>query len=74
MRDSKPQRCVLQHKSEKVTENATKRDKHMNEASKQILATISSKSHVNTRKECFPYGAFVSMSSKYEVITNCCVI
>ena len=33
MRDSKPQ-----HKSLKVTRNATNRDKHINEASKQIFA------------------------------------
>ena len=38
MRDSKPQRCVQQHKSFKVTRNATNRNKHINEASKQIFA------------------------------------
>ena len=38
MRDSKPQRCVQQHKSLQVTRNATNRDKHINEASKQIFA------------------------------------
>ena len=38
MRDSKPQRCVQQHKSLKVTRNATNRDKHINEASKQTFA------------------------------------
>ena len=38
MRDSKPQRCVQQHKSLKVTQNPTNRDKHKNEASKQILS------------------------------------
>ena len=37
-RDGKPQRCVQQHKSLKVTRNATNRDKHINEASKQIFA------------------------------------
>ena len=38
MRDSKPQRCVQQNKSLKVTPNATNRDKYINEASKQIFA------------------------------------
>ena len=38
MRDSKPRRFVQQHKSLKVTRNATNRDKHINEASKQIFA------------------------------------
>ena len=38
MSDSKPQRCVQQHKSLKMTRNATKRSKHINEASKQTLA------------------------------------
>ena len=38
MRESNPQRCVQQHNSLKVTRNATNRDKHMNEASKQTLA------------------------------------
>ena len=38
MRDSQPLRCVQQHKSLKVTRNATNRDKHINEASKQLFA------------------------------------
>ena len=38
MRDSKPQRCVQQHKSLKETQNATNRDKHINEASKRSFA------------------------------------
>ena len=38
MRDSKPQRCIQQHKSLKVTRNATNRDKHINKASKQTFA------------------------------------
>ena len=38
MRDSKPQRCVQHHKSLKVTQNAINRDKHINEALKQIFA------------------------------------
>ena len=38
MRDAKVQRCVQQHKSFKVTRNATNRDKHINEASKQTFA------------------------------------
>ena len=38
MRDSKPQRWIQQHKSLKVTRNATNGDKHINEATKQIFA------------------------------------
>ena len=38
MCDSKPQRYVQQHKSLKGTRNAINRDKHINEASKQIFA------------------------------------
>ena len=38
MRDSKPQRCVQQHKLLKATRNATNRDKHINEASKQTFS------------------------------------
>ena len=38
MHDSKPQSCVQQHISLKVTQHATNRDKHINEESKQIFA------------------------------------
>ena len=38
MRDSKPQRFVLQHKSLKVTQIATNRGKHINEAWKKVFA------------------------------------
>ena len=38
MCDNKPQPCVQQHKSLKVPRNATNRDKHINEASKQTFA------------------------------------
>ena len=38
MRDSKPHRCVQQHKSLKMRHNATIRNKHINEASKQTFA------------------------------------
>ena len=38
MRDSKPQRCVQQHKWLKLTRNLTNRNKHINEASKQTFA------------------------------------
>ena len=38
MRDSKPQHCVQQYKSLKVARNATHRNKHIKEASKQIFA------------------------------------
>ena len=50
MRDSKPQRCVQQLKSLKVTRNATSRDKHINEASKQTFANnLFKKSCKNTK-------------------------
>ena len=74
MRDSKAQRCVQQQKSLKLTQIATKRDKHINEASKQTFLTIFSKCHVNTRKVCFLVGKFVSMSSIYNLMTKSSVI
>ena len=37
MRDSKPQRCVQQLKSLKMTQNATNRAMHINEASIKIF-------------------------------------
>ena len=67
MRDSKPHSCVQQHKSLKVTRNATDRDKPTNKASKQKLATISLKYHVNTGKVCFAFQRFVSMFLIYEL-------
>ena len=70
MRDMEPQRCVPHHKSLKVTRNATNRNKHLNEASKQTLPTISSKSYVITRKVCFPIGRIVAMSSIYDGVTK----
>ena len=39
VRDSKPQQCVQQLKLLKVLWNATNRDKHINEASKQTFAS-----------------------------------
>ena len=74
MRDSKPQHSKHQHKTLKVTRNVTNRDKHMNEASTQFSAAISSKYHVNTRKVCFPIGRFVTMFSMYELMTIFCVL
>ena len=38
MRKSKLQSCFEQHKSLKVTQNATNRDKHINETTKQIFS------------------------------------
>ena len=38
MRDSEPQSCNQQHKQLKVTQNATNRDKHINEESEQVFA------------------------------------
>ena len=70
MRDSKPQCCVQQHKSLKITRNPTNRNKHINEASKQTFATIFLKYHANTRKVCFPIGRFVSMSSIHELMNE----
>ena len=61
MRDSKPQRCVQDHKWLTVIPNATNRDKNINETSKQILPTICSKYHVITRTVCFAIEKFVSM-------------
>ena len=74
MRDSKPQRCVQPHNSVKVTRNATNRDKHINEASKQIFLNIFLKYSANIRKLCFPIGRFVSMSSVYQLLTNFSVV
>ena len=71
MRDSKPQRCVQQHKLLKVTRNATNRDRHINEASKQFFfPTVCSKLHVNTRKVWFPFGKVLSICSIYENLPN----
>ena len=60
MGDSQPKRFAQQHRSLKVTRNATNEDKHVNEASKQIFAsnlfTISRKythSMLSDRKICF---------------------
>ena len=53
MRDSKPQRCVQQHKLLKVTRNATNGDKHINEASKQTLANNLFKISFQTRQSVF---------------------
>ena len=61
MRDSKPQRCVQQLKSLKVTRNATSRDKHINEASKQTFANnLFEKSCKNTK----------GMHSKWKICFN----
>ena len=67
MRDSEPQSCNQQHKQLKVTQNATNRDKHKNQASKQKFVQNLSNNHVYTRKVCFPIGRFVSMSSMNEL-------
>ena len=61
MRDSKPQRCVQQHKLLKMTQSATNRDNHINEASKQTFANNLFIYHVNASKVCFPNKRFVSM-------------
>ena len=70
MFDCKPQRCVQQHKSLKVTQNATNRDKHKNEAFKQIFAkNLFKKSCEYTRgvpfilKICFNALIFLNMPS-----------
>ena len=73
-RDNKPQNCVQKHKSIKVRQNAANRDKHINEASKQIFASNLFKMSYNTPKVCFQIGRFVSMSSLYELMTICPVI
>ena len=56
-----------------MSQNATNRDKHKNEAYKQFLGNNLSIYQVNTRKVCFPIGRFVSMSSIYELMANFCV-
>ena len=38
MHDNKQQSCAQEHKSLKMTQNATNRDKHINEESKQTFA------------------------------------
>ena len=40
----------------------------------KVLPTIFLTLHVKTRKVCFPIRRFVSMSSAYELMTNCCAI
>ena len=47
MRDSKPQRCILQHKSLNVTQNATNGNKRINEVSKQVFANNLFKISIN---------------------------
>ena len=37
MRESEPESCAQQHRMLKVTINPTNRDKHINEASKQVF-------------------------------------
>ena len=72
--DSKPQGCDQQHKSLKVTWNATNRCKHKMKHPNKLLPTISSKFPVNTRRVCFPIESFVSMASIYEFMTKFCVV
>ena len=74
MHDSKPQRCVYQHKLLKMTQNALNRDKHMKEALKQILPNKLFKVSCNLTQGMFSNQKFVSMSSKYELMTKNCVI
>ena len=74
MRDSRPQRCVQQHKSLKVTQNATNRGKHIHEASKQSFANNLFKISLKYTQGMFSNWKFVSMFSITELMTNCCVI
>ena len=74
MRDSKPQRCVRQHKSLKIPRNAPNWDKHINETLKQTFANNHFNYHANTRKVCFAIRRFVSIFSIYELMTKVCVI
>ena len=67
--DSEPQ-----HKSLKVTRIATNRNNYINEASKPTFANIFVKLSYHTRKVCFSIKRFVSLSSTYEIMTNCFVI
>ena len=71
MRDSKPQRCVQHHKSLKVTQNPINRDKHINEAFKQIFANDLVKiSYKNMQGKPFNWNVFVSMYSHNELLTK----
>ena len=70
MRDGKPQRCVQHHKPLKVTQNAINRDKHINEAFKQIFANTLVKYHTKTCKVSLSTGMFVSMYSHNELLTK----
>ena len=70
MRDSKPQRFVQQHKSLKVTQIATNRGKHINEAWKKIFARNLSLISCKYMKIMFSVRRFVSMSSIYELKTK----
>ena len=63
-----PQRCIQQHKSLKVTRNATNRDKHLMKHRNKFLPTIFSDYYVNTRKVCIPIRRLVSMSSIYVLL------
>ena len=70
MRDSKPQRCVQHHKPLKVTQNAINRDKHINEALKQIFANNLVKISYKNCKVSLSTGMFVSMYSHNELLTK----
>ena len=69
MRDSKPQCCVQQHKSLKVTRHGTNRDKNINEALKQIFANNLFKIPRNIREICVPIARVVSMIWLNESLT-----
>ena len=65
MRDSKPQRCVQEDKSLKVTQNATYRHKHINEALKQTFTN-------NLLKMSFKYTQ--GMLSNWKICFNVIII
>ena len=67
--DSKPQ-----HKSLKVTRNATNWKQLHKWTIKTKFANTFFKLLYNTRKVCFPIGRFVSMSSIYKIMTKFCVV
>ena len=72
MRDNKPQNCDQQQKWLEVTRNATNQENTKMKHRNKILPAISSKYHVNTRKEVFPKRKILFKILIYELMTECC--
>ena len=71
MRNSWPQRYLIQQKSLKVKRNATTRNKRLNKPSTKTFAENFFKLSYNTHKVHFLIKTYVSLSSIYELMTNC---